>query len=308
MNIFRNADWSAVLLCFLAAATFWFLDAMNDDYTADISYPVKIEYSAEKVIPVEKLTQKISFNASGKGWNLLRKTFWFSLKPIEISPSNLPRKKYMTSRELLPVVASQMRDLDVHYLTIDTLHLPFDQIFEKKIRLVADTSDIHLADGYKITSPVIINPSTITIKGPKKEVKKLPDSMHLNIPMSGISGKFEEDIRVDYLSTPMMKLNTNKVKVHFVSAPVEKEHKLLMVHKVNFPKNKYIHLSDRTVVLTYFIEEQNRNKVKYDDLKVEVDFKKIAKDSTIKPKLSVKPPYIVDFYFSPSVIKIKMHD
>ncbi|MBO9700161.1 MAG: hypothetical protein J7604_08105 [Sporocytophaga sp.] len=297
-----KADWRAVILCIVAASTFWFLNAMNDDYTSNITYPVIFDYPEDKLVAVEKLPSKIRINASGYGWNFFRKTFWFKTTPIHIEIKRVPKKKYMSSEQLYQVVSQQLDDLKVNYVLTDSLYLPFEKLRKKKVVITADTSKISMAPGYMIVGPIKIFPDTLTVRGGYSQVKEFPDTLNLFIPQTNISSSYDEDVKTEISYSPEIVLSVPKVKVKFEVEKVHKENIVLSLQKVNFPEGKK--LSEKTIILSYFVNKNSRNQAKEEDFKVIIDYNKLNKDKTIKAKLIKKPSFVYRYYFTPAFIKV----
>jgi hypothetical protein len=306
-NIFEiHADWKAVLLCIFAASTFWFFNAMNNEYTANISYPVKIVYDENKLVPLAKLPSRIRFNASGYGWDFLRKNFMFRVKPLHMEVSNLPAKNYITSSELYPVVSEQIKNIQVNYVLPDTFFLNFDHLVKKKIALKVNMDKIPVAPDYRVDGAVILNPDSIIVTGPRFLIDTLSDTMAVEIPGKNIKGSFEESVNLEYKINPLVKLNQSEVKVHFTAALFQQQSKLIEPLKINFPldTNELI-LSDKKLILTYFLKSEDANKVSKDDFEVILNYKKLKReDSTIVPELVNFPSFIKEYYFTPAAVKI----
>lgn len=305
-NSVKRRDWQAIILCVLAAATFWFFNAMNDDYTANISYPVEIVYDKDKVIPVSQLPAKVTFNATGFGWDFLKKSLRIENKPIYLKPANLPEKGYITSSELFPVISTQIQDIRINYVVLDTLFFDFENLASKRVQLIIDSTKLSLAENYKLTTPVFINPDSITLLGPQPLIDSLRDSLFVVLPQKEVKGEFEEEIKIDLGMGPNLKVSNNTVKVRFEAYPFVQKSMILPFKKVSFPEDSIISLSDSTVILTYYVQEGKKTSVMAEDFKVLIDYRRLDEnDQTIKPVLTKYPEFIRDFYFTPSAIKLK---
>lgn len=298
-----KADWRAVILCIVTASTFWFLNAMNDDYTSNITYPIVFDYPEDKLVAVEKLPSKIRINASGYGWNFFRKTFWFKPKPIHIEINRVPKKKYMSSEQLYQVVSQQMDDLRVNYVLTDSLYLPFEKLKKKKVVLTVDTSKISIAPGYMIVSPVKIFPDTLSVRGGPSQVNDFPDTLNILIPETNISSSFDDEVKTETSYSPEIALSVPKVNVTFEVEKVHRENVVLNLQKVNFPHNKEV--SDQTIILSYFVNKNSRNQAKEEDFKVVADYRKMSRDKTIKVNLVEKPSFVYRYYITPAFVKVQ---
>jgi hypothetical protein len=298
---FLRADWKAILLCILAALTFWFFNAMNHDYTTNISCPVIIDYNKEKLIPVTDIPTKLNFNATGYGWNFLRNTLNFNENPIFVRPSDLPQKKFMTANELLPLISHQLPDFKINYMLDDTIYLNFDIKNQKICFITVNPNSIQLAPGQKIVSPISISPKFITYTGPFKILKSLPDTLVIDLPSEEINGAYDEEVTVNDQSESLIRASLNTVRISFDTRQAREESVILTPDKIDFPGGKY-EIIPSTVKLQYFVKDEDQGKAKPDDFTAIV---KYENGSILIPQLTKKPDYLLDYKFIPSSVSAK---
>jgi hypothetical protein len=275
-------------------------------YTDDISYPIEISYDEDMVVPTSQVPVKIRLNASGEGWNFLRKAIGFNVVPLTYRPQGLPKKKYITAEELLPVAKKQIDGINVNYLLEDTIFLNFDYLAHKNVAIGLDLKKLSLATNYKITDKVDLKPDSIQFTGPLKKIKKLPDSILITVPYKNIKGKFSNEVKINYTPDPLLKMNTHEVHVSFLTTLYFPEIINVNIHPINFPSNNSVVLSTRQITINYFVTEMDKDKTSADDFDVFLDFRYLNKsDSTIKPLLIKKPDYVRDPYFFPPSVKVK---
>lgn len=297
----KKEDFKVIILCIVAAATFWFFIAMNKHYnTAKITYPIQVNYDKNTFIPVADLPPKIELNVAGQGWDLLKKTFWFNIKPIELQPANLPKNRYLTSSFLMSVVSGQLKDIKINYIMNDTIHLYFDYRVKKKIAVGVDSAAISLAYNFRIVSPIRIDPDSVEFDGPAASINSLPGRIQLNIPDKKIDDDFETEIPIQYELT-----SVEEVLVSFEVALFVQENRNAILHLVNFPESSSAWIENDTISISYFTNKKNKERAKEDDFEIVLDYAALdLTDTTIVPTLLKKPGYVTDLTLSPQVVKI----
>jgi hypothetical protein len=55
----KGSDIKVVVMCLLAATTFWFLNALNKDYSTRITYPVRFEYDDSVYVPYQYSSSEV---------------------------------------------------------------------------------------------------------------------------------------------------------------------------------------------------------------------------------------------------------
>src|SRR5690348_17618570 len=81
---FNKRNWKAVVLCVFAATVFWFFNALNKNYTANITFPLGFKYREDGYIPVRPLPDTIKVNFTSNGWNLFRRSIGIKVEPLFI--------------------------------------------------------------------------------------------------------------------------------------------------------------------------------------------------------------------------------
>jgi hypothetical protein len=292
-------------MCLLAATTFWFLNALNKDYSTRITYPVRFEYDDSVYVPIADLPQKVRLNVSGYGWNLLKKTLKLNSQSITYRITNPLRTNYITGASLLLPITEQVRDIRVNYIVEDTIFFNFDRIDTRQVTLSIDSTALNLASGYRIISPININPSVINFKGPSTVLQALPDAILLNIPYKGIDENFSENITINYAQNPLLRSDVNKAQISFAVAPFVKETQLVNITKLDFPKKDSIVLGDNRLEVSYWLRKDEASKVRPEDFRLVADFKTFnSADSTIKIYLEQKPSFVSDIRVNKAIIKV----
>ena len=117
-------DVRLLLNCFLAAFTFWVINAMQKDYSADFSFPINFEYDKTKFTPKEQLPDKMTVELKGSGWNLIQKSLGIGLDTILIVP-DLPRKQFITIDDLTKWSETGINGANFEKLRGDSLRFDF---------------------------------------------------------------------------------------------------------------------------------------------------------------------------------------
>jgi hypothetical protein len=78
---FQPSKW---LICVLAAALFWLLNALNKEgYSVNVEYPIQFSFDDSHYIATTALPRTVRVNVSGDGWNLLRLSWLpFRTEPV----------------------------------------------------------------------------------------------------------------------------------------------------------------------------------------------------------------------------------
>ncbi len=305
----KTKDWKIVVLCVVAATTFWFFNALNkNNYTTVINYPIKFTFDNpnDSLILVKDPPEKIAIDVSGRGWILFRKTFWFNYEPININLSAPVDTKFLTRGSMQPLVEPQLNDLKVNYIVDDTIFLNIERRISKKLKVFVDNDRISLEENYQITSPIAIMPDSVLVAGPSSVIDNLSDALELEIGEEDIDAGFDDKIDANVLGFPLVTYYPEKVAVNFeVTEFVKKEHNLA-IKWLKFPEINTLTVSDSIVNISYWVGRDNEEQIDASQFQVSADFSAIdAADSTILLEVVAKSDQIKDINFSPQKVKLR---
>lgn len=210
---FNRRNWKAVILCLFAATVFWFFNALNKSYSANINFPISFEYE-ESYIPVKPLPDKITLNVNGLGWQLLRKSMGMNILPLIITLDNPGEIKKILGTALPPIFSPQLEGLQINFVLTDTIHLYMDKRSTRNVFLAIDSIEHYVRNEFSISSEIRISPNEITLEGPQSLLKALPDTLSLVLPSRKIDKTFSEEVEVK-LESDLINRNPPLVNVNF---------------------------------------------------------------------------------------------
>jgi hypothetical protein len=298
-----------VALCFLAAATFWFLNALNkDNYNTVVDFPIEIIFDQEEFMAVEELPTKIKIEINGNGWDLLRKYFNINESPFLIEINNPATKNYILTSEIRRNLAENISPTSLVSMVSDTIKFNIDKVVTRKVKVEVDTSGSTIAKNHKVINQIEVDPSTINIKGPTSILQKLDGVFKVKLGEEKINKSFNKIIP---LSIPapyedFLKLEDESVQVKFDLYQLLEGNKRLKINKTNFPENVSLVQEPNHIMMYYLVDER-----KLDDLK-QIEFEAILnynnrnrQDSTISVVISPRPSLLEDVRIEPAIFRLK---
>ncbi len=301
----RGANWKVIFLCFFTASTFWFFNALNKVYTTRIDYPIKLVYNHDSLVAVKDPPSKIPVNVTGGGWQLLKNTISLKTRPIIINPENPAQTQFMTAANLLPVFSSQLQDININYIAVDTIFFKIEPYMDRRLRIELDSTSISLKKNYYITSEIIVEPDSVTFHGPVSFVQKLPDIFLVSLPERNISKSYDEELSLDLFSPSIIKKIPEVIHVSFEVEEFIEIQQELDIQQVNFPYDSTIFLESNSVPATFKIPRSQKNNLNLEDVLIIADLSNIrSADSTISIEIMDVPEYIKDLSLEEKRVKV----
>jgi hypothetical protein len=286
-----NETIKVVVLCIVTATTFWFFNALNDNYSTRITYPIKFTYPDSALVEVEELPKKVSINVSGGGWNLLRKTFWFTITPVEVPLEKPVETRFILGNSLYSLIADQMTEIQLNFVENDTLKIDIDSLTSTRSKLAIDSTKINLAEGYQITSKIKLSHDSAGFTGPERFIKTIPKTISLNIQEENISSNYSKEIYLPTFGSNLVSRNPVEVKIEFSVAKFIKQELMLPFEKINAPNdsNSYVFI-DSLATISFEIREELAGNYNLDSIKLFINYDNIQRsDSTVLPEAEILP-------------------
>ncbi|MEM8894053.1 MAG: hypothetical protein AAGC88_05715 [Bacteroidota bacterium] len=302
---FLGGNLRVVILSIVAATTFWFLNALNKNYDARINYPLEFEFIRDSVIIVDELPDDVLIDVSSGGWNLLKKTFWFSALPLIIPLDNPADVKFLTRSSLIPIISDQIPDLELNYLLTDTLFINVEHRAQKELVLSVDSLRVPLAANYRLVSPIKVSPDTILVEGPTSLIASLPELLKVDIPRRNISSSFDREVDIELADSRLMVALPEEVNIQFDVAEFTNVTLPVILDKVNFPDDSSAYVADSIIYVNYWVMSEELNSVRPEDFTISADYTMaIPKDSAVIPILLESPPNAYDMEYFPDTLRI----
>jgi YbbR domain-containing protein len=269
----NKKNWKAIALCILAATIFWFLDSLNDNYTANVNFPLEFEYNEEAYIPVEPLPDHLTINVSGMGWDLFRRSAGLRVTPLVI-PLDRPATVHKIVGSTLPALFSdQLEGLEINFVVNDTIYLNIEPRDRKWLTLRIDSIERFLRPGYGIVSPIRIRPDSVMADGPLSHISELRRSVSLVLEHRNIDEDYDEEVEVYVPGRPLITFSPPSVNVTFqVEEYVEVTDSVRLV-LVNLPESAKPDLQIEKLPVTVRVRRSLADHLAWDSMRAVVNLK-----------------------------------
>ena len=278
-----------VVLCLIAATTFWFFNALNDDYSATIYYPIDFEFDQSNYIATQRLPDEVQINVSGGGWSILRQGYLFDAEPIILPLQNPDRSNKITGNSLFSPLSEGLSGLALNYVLDDTLYLNIEKRISKEVLVLVDSAGVDLSKDHYIVSNVRCDTDSVTIDGPESMISNYPDSIWIRIQDRRVDSNFDRDVPIDVMNN-LITLSKATARVTFDVEEFVEVNKRLPLTKWNFPEDSTVTLSDSAIDLKFKIRESRVSQLQNDEFLIVVDYNRmVTYDSTIQALIMKYP-------------------
>lgn len=298
-----------ILLCVFAATTFWFLNALNENYSTTLKYPLRFVYDQESYIAVEELPEYVQVNVSGLGWNLFRSSLGIKVTPLRIVLEDPASVKKITGGTIPALISDQINDVQLNYVLTDTLYVNIDKRATRTFPVKIDSAGISLEASYRITTQVRHTPDSVMLQGPEEMLNNMPDTLIVKVPQESIDYNFNEEVPVNTPNNDLIQRIPPTINAVFGVEEFVGQEQTIPLKTLNFPENGSAYIEHNDIGISYMIGQSKAQAVTTEDFSAVVDFEEMDKaDSTVQPQLREYPSYIRDVKIDTARIKVYFNE
>ncbi len=293
----------------LVSSFFWFLNAITNEYDADISIPVKYINLPDNKLVIGNLADELKVKVNALGHEIMTyKTsklnpVVINLKkhPVHIVDKNNEQRYYVLTSTLNKEVAAALSsNMEIKKIEPDSLIFKLEEVISKKLPVISNLQ-LNFKPQYKLKNGIILIPDSVVVKAEKSmldtiscvytdsvEVKNISDSTFLNLNINEVPGAL---------------VSPNKVACILEVEKFTEMSYQLPIKVINAPKDYKIKLFPASVKLTFNVGFSKYKTVYKEQFSVVANYEKIKNGKKrISLKLMSKPHYVSDVRIVPKVV------
>ena len=304
----KAANIKVVVLCVLAATTFWILNALNkDNYNTIVDQPIEFYYDREEYMAVEELPTKLKIEIYGNGWDLLRKYFNLNVLPFPIELTDPSAQEFILTSSFQRALAEQTSPTQLSDILEDTLKIKINKIIEEKIKVEMDTIVYPLAKNIRFASDIMIMPDSILVKGPTSIIEQLEGRIVIDWEEQNIRENYSKVRKIDLPEgqQEFLTLDREEVQVDFEVVEYLEGSRMLDIRFLKFPTSVSLENADSTVLMDYLVDERQVDSLKSMELEGVLNYRnRNREDSTLVVRLNQIPEFIDSLTFDPEKFRL----
>lgn len=299
------------LICVAIATIFWFLNALNKEYSVQLSFPVKYTNLPTNKVLSNTLPDHFSLHVNSYGFTILRHKLSLAFSPLVFDVNNFTnnrmengkRQEYtFLSNQFIDRIAEQVsNELQITNIQPDTLFFKFDRIISKKI-LVAPELTYDLKRQHFLSSNITTTPDSVLVSGPESVLDTLQSVHTKNQHFKELNHTIEQEISIkteknlDY--TP---------KRVILNIPVEEytEKQLLVPVTINdLPPGMRVNLFPDKVKVNVLISLSRFPEIKPGDFRISASYQDILNNAELlNLTIESQPPYSFSVSMTPEKVE-----
>ncbi|MGE4586654.1 MAG: hypothetical protein AB7D05_04865 [Mangrovibacterium sp.] len=308
----RNNKKLVAYLVFVGIATiFWFLNALNKQYSVELTFPVKYTNWPKGRILVSDPPREFVLRVNSFGFTLLRYKLSMAFSPLifnvnvftsgKIESSDRSTFKIAT-RPFINRLSSQVsNELKITGIYPDTLVFRFEQVVSRLVK-VQPVVSYTLKRQHFLNGKIITVPDSVRVSGPGSLVDTL--SFVASVPRHFKEINHSMQQQISLAGIKQLEYSTGKVMLEIPVEEYTEKQLQIPVTVRNLPADTRINLFPEKVNLSFMIGLSRFREVTPEDFLVTVSFADILQQKDLlELKLEKQPPFIQSVSIFPEQIE-----
>lgn len=297
------------LICVVIATILWFLNALNKDYSAVISYPVKYVNLPQGKHLISDLPSTLSLEVRAKGFALLGHRISTSFLPITFNVNTYSNhllekdevfEYTLNTNEIKDKIGNQLNtEIKLLDITPATIEFKFAQSVEKKVA-VRPVVNYTLKRQY-ILNQITATPDSVLVSGPATIIDTLRYISTKSLRLKDLGKSVTKEVEL----TPLRGCTVDDatVKLDLQVEQFTETKKTIRLQARHVPGSFYLRLFPDNVNITYDVGLSNYEKITNQDFEFYVDYDQTQSSSYLDVKVGKTPAFIKNLVFSPQKVE-----
>ncbi len=299
------------LFFMVLSSIFWFIRALNEQYEAEITYPIKYTKFPPNKMLVGKLPDKLTLKVQATGINIFAHKFPLKIKALKFNIESFSLQEsgnnsfYILTKQIKEYVSEDLENMKILNIYPDTLFFRFTNVVTRKIAVKADFQnfDYMLAKQYTLNGKISSIPDSIIATGPQLVLDTLKCVYTEPISLKNLTDTALKSYNLKKID--QLEFNKRKVKILI---PVDKFTETSMtstIYTINVPDTLNLKTFPNTAKVTYRVSLSNYDRVNTNMIQPFVDYTFIGKSisSMLKVQLIDTPQFIYDIRIDPGSVE-----
>lgn len=299
------------LICVGIATIFWFLNALNKEYSVDLTFPVKYTNFPDNKILANTPPDHLTLKVNSYGFTILRHKLSMAFSPLvfnvdeftnnQMENSDNERFTYNTRLFIAQFSDQVSNELRITEIQPDTISFQFDRIVTKKIKVEPNIT-YELKKQYYLNNTIKTTPDSVEVSGPESVLDTL----------KSIKTKFQHYRELDQSTQRNVQLEeydnlTISPKRVVLNIPVEEftEKQLYVPITVsNLPDSIHVTLFPNQARISFLAGLSQFSEIVPGDFELNVSYTDIQeKKELLQLQLKKQPPHILSVSVQPESVE-----
>ena len=308
-----NQEFLTYLVFLVIAITIWYLNALSEDYTAELKFAVKYTDLPDDKVLANMPPDRLYLTMNAQGFTLLKYRYRLIFSPITLDASynSLRRRNnavqgeyYLSTQSAFNRISAQLRsDIDLRHIEPDTLDFVFTETIQKDIP-VKSALQLQFEKGFLPKGAMNIEPAKVTVTGPQTII----DTLQFIYTKTKVFRRLKDTLRTSIELQPALRLrySLNEVKITQAIQRYTEATIPVAIESINMPDGLTMRTFPSSITISCMVPIADYEKLQSFMFRAVVDYNSVknATDNQTKARVEITlmPDYVTDVSFRPNTV------
>jgi len=289
----------------ILSVIFWFLNALNKEYVASISFPIKYINIPKDKMTFGKIQSTIDVKVEAYGYAFLdykisaKKPVIIDLKTHNLRQVKNHKKRYYILSNTIKVEISNIlgKNIELKKINQDSIIFNFEKIVKKKVP-VKSRVNLKLEKQFMLIDSIQFFPDSIFIKGLKSKLDTINEVFTVSKKIKNVNDSI--NIKIGLKKIQDIVFQQKNVVCKAVAEEFTEMNYEIPIGLINLPENISVKLFPSMVKVAFNVGFSNYDKILLNQFEFLIDFSEIDINQEEKLRLKLvklpKEAYLVRYY------------
>ncbi len=299
------------LVCVGIATVFWFLNALNKDYTVELTFPVKYTNLPTNKVLANEPPDRFVLKVNAYGFTILRHKLSMAFSPLVFNVNEFTGAKMeksssssfaIASKQFINPLSQQVsNELKIIEIQPDTLYFKFDRIVQRKVKVKPNVS-YELKQQHYLNDDITTKPDSVLVSGPES----ILDTIQFVSTKKQHYKELDQTVQRNVALAEYNKLDCAPKRV-VLNIPVEEftEKQVIVPLSISGkPDSLHINLFPDKVRVNFLTSLTQFSEISPNDFRITVDYNQILEKAEMLPiTVEMQPPHILSVSVTPKKVE-----
>ncbi|WP_299580193.1 hypothetical protein [uncultured Sunxiuqinia sp.] len=278
------------LMCVGIASLFWLLNALEKDYSVELSFPVRYTNIPKSKTLVNTPPKNFVLQVRSGGFTILRYKLSVAFSPLVFNVGEIAGEQIngtqknnyaISSRYYRKKMSDQIsNELNLISIQPDTVYLEFDRILTQKKKVVADVSLAFKKQHY-LYDEILVTPDSIEVLGPESILDTLPHVKTNSQHYKDLEHPIQRNVSLQKIKN--LEFNPNRVTIQIPVEEFTEKQLVLPIQIDSLPRKTHVHLFPAEVKVTFLVSLSRFSDIQASDFRASVSYQDIRDNQDYLP-------------------------
>ncbi len=299
------------LICVGIATVFWFLNALNKEYSVELSFPVRYTNLPNNKVLANTPPDHFTLKVNSYGFTILRHKLSMAFSPLVFNVNDFTDERMedseesrftYNSRTFIPQISNQVsNELVITEIQPDTISFYFDQVVSRNVKVLPDIT-YDLKKQHHLNGEITTTPDSVLVSGPESILDTLQYVKTKSQHYKELDQETQRNVQLEEFDK--LEIETKRVVLNIPIEEFTEKQLYVPISVVGLPDSLSVTLFPNQARVNFLVALSQFSEILPEDFVLNVSYLDIEqKKELLDLNLQLQPPHILSVSMYPEHVE-----